>query len=98
MDLETYENKYSRTVMKDLNTKKKLKNLEADNKADFDHNMSKKKERWEKVDHNKSNKNLQIKKRNQSLSLKDKRIDKQVSLTRLKLAEEMQAIGEIKKL
>ena len=58
MDLELYEDKYCRTVMKDMGTKKKLKNLNADNKADFDHAMSKKKEKWEKVDHNKSNKNL----------------------------------------
>ena len=98
MDLEIYEDKYSRTVMKDVNTKKKLKNLEDDNKADYDHNMSKKKEKYEKVNHNKSNKNLQIKKRNQSLSLKDKRIDRQVSLTRLKLGEGMKAIAEIKRL
>ena len=84
--------------MKDMNIKKKLKDLEADNKAMFDSVLEKKKERWEKVDHNKSNQNLKIKKRNQSLSLKDKRIDHQVSMTRLKMGEEMTKIAEIKKL
>ena len=84
--------------MKDMNIKKKLKDLEADNKAMFDSVLEKKKERWEKVDHNKSNQNLKIKKRNQSLSLKDKRIDHQVSMTRLKMGEEMKKIAEIKKL
>ena len=84
--------------MKDMNIKKKLKDLEADNKAMFDSVLEKKKERWEKVDHNKSNQNLKIKKRNQSLSLKDKRIDHQVSMMRLKMGEEMKKIAEIKKL
>lgn len=98
MDLELYEDKYSRTVMKDVNTKKKLKSLKKESKADFDHVMGLKKLRSETVDHNKSNHNLKIKKRNQSLSLKDNRIDNQVSMTRLKLGDGMKAIAEIKKL
>ena len=98
IDLEKYEDKYSRTVLKDMNIKKKLKDLEADNKAMFDDVLSKKKEKWEKVDHNKSNQNLKIKRRNQSLALKDKRLEQQVSMVRLKMGEGMKYIAEIKRL
>ena len=79
VEVEKFENKYSRTVMKDLKTKKTIKDLKLDNKAKFDTAMDKKKDKYEKVDVNKSNEQLRIKKRNHSLANEEKRMERQLS-------------------
>ena len=71
-----------------MKTKKTLKEIKLDNKAMFSKMMDKKKEKYEKIDLNKSTEQLKIKKRNHSLALQEKRMEKQVSATKLKFGEE----------
>ena len=98
IDRENYEKKFGKNVIKGMDVKKKLKNLESEKKQLFDIEMTKKGEKMEKVLVNKSSELNKMKKKKQSIAKKEDEIAQKLSQAKLKTGLELKQIIEVKRL